>query len=224
VNVFAIVPVKGFERAKTRMSALLSPEERAHLSSLMLDNTLQVLCGARSLQRVLVVSNEHRAGEIASRHGAEFLHEASENGVNAAVSMADEYCVRNGADASIVIPQDLPLLDPAGVEVMCRLAEGEERCIVLCPSQRYDGTNALLRKPSTVISTFFDNDSYENHIGAARECGVPVRLYFSKSLMCDIDTPEDASQLAKEEPANVNGVLEFLKAKQIAREKTHQQS
>jgi 2-phospho-L-lactate guanylyltransferase len=213
MNVFAIVPVKGFERAKTRMSGLLTLEERVCLSSLMLENTLQVLRGAHSLRRLLVVSNDDRAGEIASRHGAEFLHEASESGVNAAVTVADEYCVTNGADASIVIPQDLPLLDPIGIEVMCRLAEREDRCIVLCPSQRYDGTNALLRKPGTAISTFFDNNSYESHIRAARDSGVPVRLYFSKSLMCDIDTPEDASQLAKEAPANANGVLEFLKTK-----------
>jgi 2-phospho-L-lactate guanylyltransferase len=213
VNTFAIVPVKGFERAKTRMSGLLSLEERVHLSSLMLENTLQALCGAHSLQRILVVSSDRRAGEIASRHGAEFLCETSESGVNPAVAIADEYCAKNGADASIVIPQDLPLLNPIGIEVMCRLAEGEKKCIVLCPSQRYDGTNALLRKPCTVIGTFFDDNSYESHIRAARDSGVPVRLYFSKSLMCDIDTPEDASQLAKEAQADSNGVLEFLKAK-----------
>ena len=213
MNVFAIIPVKGFERAKTRMSGLLTLEERVSLSSLMLENTLQALCGAHSLQRLLVVSNDRRAGEIASTHGAEFLHEASESGVNSAVAISDEYSIKNGADASIVIPQDLPLLDPAGIEVMCRLAEGEERCIVLCPSQRYDGTNALLRKPSTVISTFFDDNSYESHVRAARDSGVPVRLYFSKNLMCDIDTPEDASQLAKEAPAKANRVLEFLKAR-----------
>ncbi len=213
MNVFAIIPVKGFERAKTRMSGLLTLEERVSLSSLMLENTLQALCGAHSLQRLLVVSNDRRAGEIASTHGAEFLHEASESGVNSAVAISDEYSIKNGADASIVIPQEMPLLDPAGIEVMCRLAEGEERCIVLCPSQRYDGTNALLRKPSTVISTFFDDNSYESHVRAARDSGVPVRLYFSKNLMCDIDTPEDASQLAKEAPAKANRVLEFLKAR-----------
>jgi 2-phospho-L-lactate guanylyltransferase len=213
VNVFAIIPVKGFERAKSRMSGLLDLEERVRLSSLMLENTLQALRGVHSLQRLLVVSNDRRAGEIASTYGAEFLLEASESGVNAAVAIADEYSIQNGAEASIVIPQDLPLLDPTGIEVMPRLAEGEERCIVLCPSQRYDGTNALLRKPGTVIRTFFDNNSYESHIRAARNSGVPVRLYFSKSLMCDIDTPEDASQLAKEAPAKANPVIEFLKAR-----------
>jgi hypothetical protein len=31
--------------------------------------------------------------------------------------------------------------------------------------------------------------------------------------MCDIDTPEDASQLAKEAPAKANPVIEFLKAR-----------
>jgi 2-phospho-L-lactate guanylyltransferase (CobY/MobA/RfbA family) len=70
-----------------------------------------------------------------------------------------------------------------------------------------------LRKPNASIGTFYDDNSYESHIRAARDSGVPVRLYFSKSLMCDIDTPEDASQLAREAPANANSVLEFLKTK-----------
>jgi 2-phospho-L-lactate guanylyltransferase len=199
------------------MSELFTQEERVCLSSLMLESTLQALGSAPSLQRLLVVSNDRRAGEIASRHGAEFLHEQKENGVNSAVALADEYCVENGTEASIVIPQDLPLLNPLGIEMMCRLAEGEKRCVVLCPSQRYDGTNALLRKPPSVIDTFFDNNSYESHIKAARDSGIPVRLYFSKSLMCDIDTPEDASELAKENSRTVNLVLEFLKSK-LARE------
>jgi 2-phospho-L-lactate guanylyltransferase len=82
---------------------------------------------------------------------------------------------------------------------------------VICPSLRYDGTNLLLRKPASVMETYYDSDSYETHIKVASRMGIPVKLFFSKKLMSDVDIPEDAMQLAKE--AGSNKTLEFLKSK-----------
>jgi 2-phospho-L-lactate/phosphoenolpyruvate guanylyltransferase len=211
MKTFAIIPVKKFENSKTRLSPVLSADERVSLSSLMLDDTLSVLAGAQSFQQLVVVSGDRRAEEIAGKHGAKFLHEEKERGVNSAVSMADSYCADQGADATVVIPQDLPLLDAVDVAMACGLAENEARCIVICPSLRYDGTNLLLRKPSSLMETYYDNDSYEAHIKVAGRLGVPVKLFFSKKLMSDVDTAEDARQLAKE--AGSNKTLEFLKSK-----------
>ena len=61
------------------------------------------------------------------------------------------------------------------------------------------GTNMLLRKPPSVIATFYETDSYNMHVRTAIKLGIPVKPLLSKSLMYDIDTPEDALQLIKEE-------------------------
>ena len=211
MKIFAIVPVKTFENAKTRLSPTLSADDRIHLSSLMLDDTLSVLAGVQSLQQVVVVSGDRRAEEIASRHSAKFLHEEKESGVNSAVTLANSYSIDEGADATMVIPQDLPLLDAIDVTMACELAESENRCIVICPSLRYDGTNLLIRKPPTAIKTYYESDSYETHIKAAGSLGIPVKIFFSKKLMCDIDVPEDVRQLAKE--SGTGKTLEFLQSK-----------
>ncbi|MCI0558291.1 MAG: 2-phospho-L-lactate guanylyltransferase [Nitrososphaera sp.] len=213
MKIFAIIPVKRFENSKTRMSSILELEDRILLSSLMLEDTLRLLKTVPDLQRIVVVSSDRRAEEITGRHGCSFLIEHKESGVNSAVLVADQYSVSEGADATIVIPQDLPLLDPLDITMMCDLAKDEKRCIIICPSQRYDGTNALLRKPPSAISTFFDNNSYENHINAARESGISPRLFLSKNLMLDIDTPEDAMQLVREGNKHESKVLGFLKRK-----------
>ena len=214
MKTFAIVPVKKFENSKTRLSAALTEGDRALLSSLMLEGTLQALAGAPQLQQIVVVSGDARASEIAGKYSnTKFLYEEKESGVNSAVALADEYSAKAGADATIVIPEDLPLLDAADVAMMCDLAENESRCIVICPSLRYDGTNALLRKPANAIKTSYDDDSYESHIRTARNLGIPVKIFFSKKLMSDVDTPEDARLLAKEPGASK--VLEFLKSKII---------
>jgi 2-phospho-L-lactate/phosphoenolpyruvate guanylyltransferase len=213
MKTYAIVPVKRFENAKTRLSSMLDADDRIRLSSLMLEDTLKILSVAASLTQVVIVSADKRAEEIATKHGANFLREEKEKGVNSAVALADIYCMRKTADATMVIPLDLPLLDAIDISKACELAENESRCIVICPSLRYDGTNMLLRKPPSVIATFYDTDSYNMHVKAAVKIGVPVKRFFSKTMMHDVDTPKDALQLIKEETVAAARSVEFIKSK-----------
>jgi 2-phospho-L-lactate guanylyltransferase len=213
MKTFAIVPVKRFENAKTRLSSILNTDDRVHLSLLMLEDTLQILSVAQKLSEVLIVSADKRIEEIAAKYGTKFLLEEKERGVNSAVALANNYCMKKeAADATMVIPHDLPLLDSTDISKVCELAENESKCIVICPSLRYDGTNILLRKPPSIISTFYDADSYNMHVKAAVQLGIPIKRFLSKALMHDIDTPEDAFEIIKEETVTARS-LEFMKSK-----------
>lgn len=212
MKTFAIVPIKRFENAKTRLSSILDTDDRIRLSLLMLEDTLQILSAVHSLSQLITVSADKRVGEIAVKYGANFLLEEKERGVNSAVALADSYCMKKAADATMVIPHDLPLLDSTDISKACELAENESRCIVICPSLRYDGTNMLLRKPPSVIATFYDADSYNMHVKAAIRLGIPVKRLLSKGLVHDIDTPEDALEIMKEETVTARS-LEFIKSK-----------
>jgi 2-phospho-L-lactate/phosphoenolpyruvate guanylyltransferase len=213
MDVFTIVPVKRFENAKTRLSSVLDIDERIHLSLLMLEDTLNTLSMATSLTKVVIVSSDKRAKELATKHGANFVNEETEDGVNSAVALADRYCIKKAADATLIIPNDLPLLDESDIFKAQELAQKESHCIVICPSHRYDGTNMLLRKPPSVIATFYDSDSYNMHVKAATSLGVPIKFLFSKSLMYDIDAPEDVFRLIKEEMGSAVQSIKFLKSK-----------
>ena len=212
MKTFAIVPIKRFENAKTRLSSILDTDDRIRLSLLMLEDTLQILSAVHSLSQLITVSADKRVGEIAVKYGANFLFEEKERGVNSAVALADSYCMKKAADATMVIPHDLPLLDSTDISKACELAENESRCIVICPSLRYDGTNMLLRKPPSIIATFYDADSYNMHVKAAIRLGIPVKRLFSKALMHDIDTPEDVLEIMKEETVTARS-LGFIKSK-----------
>lgn len=213
MKTFAIVPVKRFENSKTRLSSILDTDDRMRLSLLMLEDTLQVLSVVHRLSQVITVSADKRVEEIAAKYGAKFLLEEKERGVNSAIELANNYCVKKkAAEATIVIPHDLPLLDSTDISKACEQAENESRCIVICPSIRHDGTNMLLRKPPSIIATFYDTDSYNMHLKAAIQLGIPIKHVFSRSLMHDIDTPEDAFKIIKEETVTARS-LEFIKSK-----------
>lgn len=193
--IFAIVPVKRFENSKSRLASLLGLQERKTLSELMLDDTLSTLAASGCFAQVLVVTGDSRAKEIAASRGAKVIFQQSDAGVNSAVALADEYSTKAGAQATVVVPQDLPLMSAGDMADVCALASGN-RCIAICPSARFDGTNILLRKPPSAIATHYDNNSYENHMRAAKEAGLQTKTIESKNLMFDLDTPDDAKELA----------------------------
>lgn len=209
MKTFFIIPVKRFENSKTRLSSMLSADERIELASLMLDDTLATL-KAMDLQ-ILVVSGDRRAKQIAESHGAKFIYEEKDRGVNSAVALADRHCIDAGADESVVVPQDLPLLNAGDINQMIAFAK-EERCIAICPSLRYDGTNVLLRRPPDIIKTHYDNNSYEMHIKSAADAGVSAHVIKLERLMFDIDTPEDVTHLARMENVTAKATASFLKS------------
>ena len=194
--IFAIIPVKRFENSKSRLAPLLGLQDRITLAGLMLDDTLAALAAPGCFEEILVVTGDPRAKEIAGRRGAGIIFQEKDAGVNSAVALADAYSAKAGAQATVVVPQDLLLMNAGDIASVCALAK-DGPCVALCPSLRFDGTNILLRRPPSAIATRYDDNSYENHLRAARAAGLPVRIIDSKNLMFDLDTPEDVRELAR---------------------------
>jgi 2-phospho-L-lactate guanylyltransferase len=211
MKIFALVPVKKFESSKSRLGAVLSINERIKLSELLLINTISVLKKSSAISNIVVISSDARAMEIARRTDAKFLKEAKDRGVNAAIAVADDYSSENRAHATIVIPVDLPLLTATDVNMMCRKAKSPERCLVISPSIRYDGSNALLRKPSRLLKTHYDEDSFNAHIRAATQFGIPIKVVLSQRIMKDLDSIEDIKNLMNQRVTNPP--VAYLKSK-----------
>lgn len=216
LKIFAIVPAKKFERSKTRLSGLLSERERVELASLMLEQTLTILASAPQVSCTVVVSSDERASIMASRFAkCEFLSEPADKGVNSAVGLANELCIQRGAEATLVVPQDLPLLSNSVISKItttaCKSLDAahSQRALVICPSQRMDGTNLLLRCPPDVISTNYDDNSYRNHIKSAQKLGIVPDVISESATALDIDTPQDIHEVLQH-TSTQNPVLKFL--------------
>jgi 2-phospho-L-lactate guanylyltransferase len=210
LKIFAIVPVKSFENAKSRFGSLLSTRERIRLSGMLLERTISTLKKTPSIQKILLVSADARIKEIATNYGVTFLEEIKEAGVNSAVKLADEFCFSVRADASLVLPTDLPLIVPEDIDIMCKSVLEEEDCVILCPSYKFDGSNVLLRKPCNIISTSYDKESYPNHVLAGIRGNVKTRVLFLDRLMIDIDTVDDIKKMLSISQSN-DQITSYLK-------------
>ena len=192
------MPAKQFEKGKSRLAPLLDICDRVNLGELLLDSTLHTLENATTLYSTVVISTDVRAKKIAKMHGAVFVDEGKPIGVNNAVNMANDYCVRSGAVATVVVPNDLPLALSEDIDMICNAAKDYDRCLIICPSAKYDGSNVLLRRPPKLIDSHYDNNSFNMHIDAAKKIGAKIKIILSQRMMRDLDTLEDAQYLAKE--------------------------
>ena len=204
--------MKSLDHSKSRLASILNNRERCELSNLLLHNTVVLLEKISEISEIIVVASDKRVEQIIKNHNAKFIKEEVDNGVNSAVAIADHYSLEHGADSTLVIPQDLPLLRPNDLSIICKEGEIYKKCVLICPSLRFDGTNALLRKPVLSMGTDYDNHSFAMHLQTARDLGVITKIFLFQSIMIDIDTIDDVKELVNA-PCKANDVTSFLKSK-----------
>ena len=185
-----IIPIKKFNKSKTRLSPFLDPNERKELTEYLVIDLLGKLCELENSQ-IIIVTGE-RINSLEKFADIAIINEINVNGVNNAIGLANEFVEKNGFKESLIIPIDLPLLSTKDIKEIIKFSGRFENGICIVPSRRYDGTNVLLRKPNLIIDTFYDNNSFYNHIKKTVEKKKVVKIFTYENLMIDLDTIEDA--------------------------------
>ena len=200
--IFALLPVKAPARAKARLSALFSPEERERLARVMFGEVLHALLAVRGLDRVLVVSSDADVLRRAAAAGASALAETHQNGHSSSADWAVEKCIEWGATTLLLVPTDVPLLRPVEVESLLEaaLAMPVPRLMIV-PSADGTGTNALVRTPPDIIESRFGPGSFAAHLAQAREVQAAVAVARPEGLVFDLDTPEDVGRFLARAPS-----------------------
>ena len=194
MTLWAIVPVKPLRTAKSRLSAVLTRDEREILSQQMLINTLDLLREVKEIERTLVVSRDTKALSIARKHGARTVTENGAPELNNALARATVVAQQYDISGVLVIPADLPLMRIDDVENLISKAT-DPPVVVIAPDRHGRGTNALLSSPPGLIEYDFGTDSFERHVARAKAAGVRIVIYKNPSIGLDVDLPEDLEYL-----------------------------
>ncbi|MBI1658084.1 MAG: 2-phospho-L-lactate guanylyltransferase [Thaumarchaeota archaeon] len=194
MRISVIVPVKTYSRAKTRLD--VPPRVREEICHIMLREVLRTLAESPLVHETVVVTREGRARSLGEEVGATVLRDV-EVGVNEAVALADAYLAGKGAAMSLVIPQDIPLMRDRDIGFLLKFFT-PPTCVLVVPSQRLDGTNALLRCPPDVMGTHYDDDSYRSHMRMARQATPNPGLVHVPRMMRDVDTVEDLDHVLRD--------------------------
>jgi 2-phospho-L-lactate/phosphoenolpyruvate guanylyltransferase len=191
-STWAILPVKPFNDAKSRLKPVLGSAERRELARSLMRQSLDVLLDCREFVHVLVVSSDQEALTLATQQGALTLAESGFE-LNAALEEARQFAIAGGAASLLVLASDLPLLAASDIDAL--IAAGRDADIVIAPDRRGEGTNALLLQPASAIEFSFGVASFPRHVGLASESGLSWRELNLSGLAFDVDLPEDWNDL-----------------------------
>ena len=212
MKIAAIIPVKTFSNAKTRLE--ISQQQKEDLCKIMLEEILRTISISPQIEKTIIVTKEEKAIEIGKKFNTITIIDEKEESVNSAIALADKYLLENNFDASIVFPQDIPYIKTQDIDFMLNYKTPPNFAIVV-PSRRFDGTNALVRMPIDLMETHYDEDSYKIHMNTAKEHTLNVALIFVKRIMLDVDNSEDLQFLLEqnEKPQIVEKIKSVLKQK-----------
>jgi len=199
MTVWAIVPVKPLQRAKSRLASVLSRDQRAELSRRMLARTLDLLADIPQVEQSLVISRDSRALALARRHRARTLTERGAAQLNGALVRATVVARHYGVAAVLVLPADLPLLAREDVQALVAHARNPP-VVAIAPDRHQQGTNALLIAPPGLIEYQFGPGSFTRHVEQAKATGARVEVCPLASLALDLDAPDDLALLQDDLP------------------------
>jgi 2-phospho-L-lactate/phosphoenolpyruvate guanylyltransferase len=192
-GLWAVLPVKPFAAAKTRLDGALSPPDRAALARHLMLGALSALLESGCFDDVIVVSRDPGTRNLAAEAGAGTLEEHGST-LNQAVALARTHALSQGATALLVLASDLPLVTSATIQNFVAAAEGAP--VVIGPDRHDEGTNALLLRPPPAIDFGFGARSFLRHEKRALQRGLLPRVLRLPELAFDVDTPADLEDLA----------------------------
>jgi 2-phospho-L-lactate guanylyltransferase len=192
----AVLPVKRFDAAKQRLAAGIDEERRRELAEAMVADVLDAIGEARSIERLIVVTGDPIAQELAAKAGAEVVPDPEDAGHVEAAQAGIARAEAEGAERVALLAGDCPLLDPRELDRLLTGVPGSYVGIV--PDRHGTGTNALLLSPPDAIVPAFGEGSRARHVEAARQAGIPFGIEELPSIELDLDTPGDVIALQRE--------------------------
>jgi 2-phospho-L-lactate/phosphoenolpyruvate guanylyltransferase len=190
-----LLPVKNFANAKQRLASVLDSAERRKLAEAMLEDVLEALRSWAQRPPVVVVTNAPTVRRLARSLSFEVIEDTMNEGETAAIAFGTRVCEERGAPYTLVIPGDIPLVEPSELQAIVVAAPDGPGGSVLVPATDERGTNAALRKPAGLFPLAFGEYSFQPHLRAARATGKPCVVLRLPGVELDIDTPADLALL-----------------------------
>ncbi len=183
-----LIPVNRLDRAKGRLAALLSPEERAELARRSLATALGAVAEAGMAAVALTADEAVRA--ILPDGVRALAEEPDLRGLSAQLERA---AGRLAVDELLILHADLPLATAEALRDLAAQAPPAPSMTLVRPAD--GGTNAMLLRPPGRFPLAYGRGSGDRHEASARAAGLAVRRADAPALALDLDTPADVRAL-----------------------------
>jgi 2-phospho-L-lactate guanylyltransferase len=211
--IVALLPVKDFAHAKTRLSPGLTPEQRAEFAEALAEHSYQEL---DRLTTTYIATESPNVVQWATSRSFRVIH-TSATGLNQVLEEARARVIANGATGIVVAPSDLASYQ--GMERHLDLLE--QSPVTISPDRSRNGTNVLGLNAESTVRFHFGDRSFEAHLRECTAARVSAHLVEAQGLAFDLDVFEDLSRIARAEIAVADpGVTEAVRAMMSEEEPT----
>jgi 2-phospho-L-lactate guanylyltransferase len=190
---WAVLPVKPFEWAKSRLEPVMTPAERSAMARGLMLGSLDALVESACFERIVVISRDAEALALAAEAGAYPMTEEAPANLNSALETVRAIALQEGATSFLVLASDLPLVQPDDIRHVVDALDGSGSVIV--PDRRSEGTNALLLRPPDAIPYAFGIGSFQRHLSLLTDAGVEAKVLRVEGIAFDVDVPQDLDEL-----------------------------
>ena len=189
-----LIPVKDPANAKTRLSGLLTLDERRKLAWSMFEDVCDAVRLARAPARVVMVTNHTKAKDRATELGWDVLDEESQISESESVDWASRRLAEQGFTTVMRLPADLPMISGEDIDEVLTI-DLQSPGAVLVPSMDGTGTNAIVRSPATIFRSRFGPNSLALHKREAAQAGFECVIVNNARIALDVDEPSDLARL-----------------------------
>jgi 2-phospho-L-lactate/phosphoenolpyruvate guanylyltransferase len=199
-RIAAVIPVRSLRDGKTRLAAVLPPDERQALIERMLRVVVAAVRNAPLVADLAVVTPDPAAVAFATTlaPGVRAIRQdAARPGLNAALALGRDWAVARGTARLLTLSADLPWLTPDDVD---RLASAPAD-LALARDDRGDGTNGLaltLDARGREFRFAFGEASAWRHAAEARRLGLSLQCVDLPGTGFDLDEPADLALLDRD--------------------------
>ncbi len=202
MSVWAVIPVKSFAHAKSRLTHLSESSRRALARSLFV-HVIECARACTSIAGILVLTNGDDVHQAAHTHGADVLRDTADADADTdatrpghlgrVVDTGLTNLEARGVTSALVLMSDLPHLSTDDIDHLVEHAHAH--ALVIAPDHHEQGTNALALPLHRGLRTCFGRpDSLARHRALATSSGLDAYMYRTRSVALDIDWPADMAE------------------------------
>jgi len=190
-----VVPLKNLTYAKQRLAGLLQPDERRRICIAMLFDVIGGLRKVPEIEDIHVLTPDPEVERsVRTRYpDVKIMPDPGTGGLNNALTNAVRTLKQEGVSRLLIIPADLPMLDPDDISSILKSTRGI--AMGIAHDEAGEGTNLLFLSPPSIMDPRFGPRSFAEHVAQARRMGISCRIFSAPSLLCDVDEPRDVRVL-----------------------------
>ncbi len=198
--MWALIPLKPFRQAKTRLAPRLSDGMRHALARSMAEGVMRALLSAVQVDQVAVCTADGEAEMLARELGCRVLPECDPGGgLNEVVAMSAARLAEMGAERLLVVHGDLPFLNAREIDMFCaHFLVDPMRLVAMTPDRHGDGTNMIAWSLRHPFRPRFGHGSFRLHQEEARDMGLIPLTCRLPGAAADLDTAEDLAWIEAE--------------------------